>query len=182
MGIYGKKEAEILAENFNDYGDYMKEERYQAKSKLGKIFSFRTLKKVFRWLIVGLIIFIYVFFAYRIIESKMVFRHTDMVWTNEAYASYSALGDDFRIYTYDAESEFGIDYSKNGGSYDGRFSVYGMRYIPSVNELQFTVRYNSSTLDALREQYSLESVGAMPSTPSIVSAMARGCSKISFCM
>ena len=67
MGIYGKKEAEILAENFNDYGDYMKEERYQAKSKLGKIFSFRTLKKVFRWLIVGLIIFIYVFFAYRII-------------------------------------------------------------------------------------------------------------------
>ena len=162
MGIYGKKEAEILAENFNDYGDYMKEERYQAKSKIGKIFSFRTLKKVFRWLIVGLIIFIYVFFAYRIIESKMVFRHTDMVWTNEAYASYGALGDDFRIYTYDAESEFGIDYSKNGGSYDGRFSVYGMRYIPSVNELQFTVRYNSSTLDALREKYSLESVGAMP--------------------
>lgn len=162
MVINGKQEAEILAENFNDYGDYMKEERYQAKSKIGKIFSFRTLKKVFRWLIVGLIIFIYVFFTYRIIESKMVFRHTDMVWTNEAYASYSALGDDFRIYTYDAESEFGIDYSKKGGSYDGRFSVYGMRYIPSVNELQFTVRYNSSTLDALREQYSLENVGEMP--------------------
>lgn len=151
-----------MAENFNDYGDYMKEERYQAKSKLGKIFSLRTLKKLFRWLIVGLIIFIYVFFAYRIIESKMVFRHTDMIWTGKAYDSYVALGKDFRIYTYDAESEFGIDYSKNGGSYDGRFSVYGMRYIPSVNELQFTIRYNSSTLDALCEEYSLESVEEMP--------------------
>lgn len=151
-----------MSENFNDYGDYMKEQRYQSKSKLGKIFSFRTLKKVFHWLIVALIIFIYAFFMYRIIESKMVFRHTDMVWTDEAYASYNSLGEDFRVYTYDAESEFGIDSSKNNGRYDGRFSIYGMRYIPSVDELQFTIRYNSSTLDALCEEYGLERADEMP--------------------
>lgn len=151
-----------MSENYNDYGDYMKEERYKAKSKLGKIFSFRTLKKVFRLLIVALIIFIYVFFAYRIVESKMVSRHMDMIWTAEAVSAREALGENFVIYSYDAESEFGIDYSKEGGRSDGRFSVYGMKYIPGADELQFTVRYNSSTLDALCSQYGIENVSEMP--------------------
>ncbi len=151
-----------MAENYNDYGDYMKEERYAKKSKLGKIFSFRTLKKVFRWLIVALIIFIYAFFAYRIIESKMVSRHTDMIWTKDAFSAAESLGENFVVYSYDAESEFGVDYSKEGGRSDGRFSVYGMRYIPAVNELQFTIRYNSSTVDALCEQYDIENAGDMP--------------------
>lgn len=150
-----------MAENFNDYGDYSSELEYQSRSRFRKFFSFRTLGKLIKWLFYALILLVYIVLTVRLIENKAVKRHTDLLWTEADYTAYAEAPDDFPVYSYDVDYEFAYD-STSKESSDGKFSVYGLRYLPKTDELQFTVRFNKSTRKALMDDYGLESLEEMP--------------------
>lgn len=150
-----------MAENYNDYGDYSSELEYQSRSRFRKIFSFRTLGKIIKWLFYALILFVYVILTVRLIENKAVKRYTDLLWTEKDYYAYTEAPDDFPVYSYDVEYEFAYDSTAEKSS-DGKFSVYGLRYLPKTDELQFTVRFNKSTRKALMASYGLDALEEMP--------------------
>lgn len=133
-----------MAESFREWGDYGEEEQWQNKSTVKKIFSFRTLKLIVKAICVLLIAGIYAILAYRLITGLGVPKKaTSILWTDEATAAYEASNGALVIYTQEQDDTIGKD---------GRFSVYSVKLIPEIDEVQLTVRYNRSTVKALREQ------------------------------
>ena len=70
-------------------------------------------------------------------------KATGILWTDEARAAYGESGGSLVIYTQEQDDTMGKD---------GRFSVYSVKLIPEIDEVQLTVRYNRSTVKALKEQ------------------------------
>lgn len=135
-----------MAEDFNDFGSYrrqLEDEEFKSRSVIGKIFSFRALKFLIKWIGYSLIILVFALLLWRIFSSKLPKAASQLIWTEQAYSSYEELGKDLLIYTQDVGTVF---------DKDGKFSLYSLHYIPAVDEIQFTVRYNKSTLDKLAEE------------------------------
>jgi hypothetical protein len=139
-----------LAEDFNDFGSYRQElenEEFRSRSLIRKIFSFRALKFVLKWFGYLLIFAVFAILLWRIFSSKLPGAASDIIWTEDSFAAYEMLGDDLLIYTQDVGTVF---------DKDGKFSLYEFHYIPSAKEVQFTVRFNKSTIDKLAEELTEE--------------------------
>ena len=139
-----------MAEDFNDFGSYREElenEEFRNRPLIRKIFSFRALKFIFKWLGYLLIFAVFAILLWRIFSSKLPKAASQIIWTKNSYAAYQQLGDDLLIYTQDVGTVF---------DEDGKFSLYEFHYIPSANEVQFTVRFNKSTIDKLAEELTEE--------------------------
>jgi hypothetical protein len=119
------------------------DEEFASRSVIRKIFSFRALKfavKCFGYL---LLISIFVILFWRIFSSRLPKDASKILWTEDSYAAYEELGSDLLIYTQDV----GTVYDK-----EGKFSLYEFHYIPSAKEVQFTIRFNKSTIEALASE------------------------------
>lgn len=139
-----------MAEDFNDFGSYRQElenEEFKQRSLIRKIFSFRALKFALKWFGYLLVFAVFAVLLWRIFSSKLPTSASEIIWTENSYAAYEKLGDDLLIYTQDV----GTVYDK-----DGKFSLYEFHYIPSAKEVQFTVRFNKSTIDRLAEELTEE--------------------------
>lgn len=133
-----------MAESFREWGDYGEQEQWENKTPVQKIFSFRTFKRIIKAICIVLIVGIYAILAYRLITGLGVPKKaTAILWTDEATAAYEESGGALVIYTQEQDDAMGKD---------GRFSVYSVKLIPEIDEVQLTVRYNRSTVKALREQ------------------------------
>ena len=132
-----------MSENFNDYGDYSEELVYQSKSKLGKFFSFRTLKKILKLLALAIILLVYGLLFFRLCSGGPPKALSKMLWTEDTLAAYAALGNKMAVYSQEP-----IEHVAS----DGYFGVYEILYIPEANELQLTVRYNNSSVEKLRSE------------------------------
>ena len=133
-----------MAESFREWGDYGEEEQWKNKSTVKKIFSFRMFKLVIKVVCVAIIVAIYAILAYRLATGLNVPKKaTGIIWTEKARAAYETSGEGLKIYTEEQDDTIGKD---------GRFSVYGVKLIPEIDEVQLTVRYNRSTVKALVEQ------------------------------
>ena len=130
-----------MAENWNDYGDYGEEERYQNKSKLGKVFSFKTLKKIVKWFFLLLLFSLYAILLFRLFTNAPSAKMTALLRTKADVDYYTENG---KLTVFSQELDEFI--TKDGG-----FAVYDVRLIAETNEIQFTVRYNNSTTKSLRE-------------------------------
>lgn len=140
-----------MAEDFNDYGsyqEYLENEEFKSRPLIRKIFSWRAVKFAIRSLGVLIVVAVFAVLFWRIFSSKNPERAADMIWTSASYAAYEEYGNDLLIYSQDLNKVF---------SKDGKFSVYELRYIPSAKELQFTIRYNKSTVDTLANELSEDS-------------------------
>ena len=132
-----------MAEGFREWGDYGAEEEWKGRSPLKKAFSFRTLRRAVKIFCIILIVAIYGILMYRLITGLSVpSKAKTMLWTESARAAYDANGD-LVVYSQDPEATFGND---------GRFSIYQVKFIPETSELQFTVRFNRSTVTALKTE------------------------------
>ena len=67
---------------------------------------------------------------------------SNLVWTDAMIEEYQKYPEEFRV-------EYIKVYDERSFTEDGYFSVSKSRYIPSLSEWQFTVRYNHSTLEYL---------------------------------
>ena len=70
---------------------------------------------------------------------------SDLVWTREMIEEYNRAPEDFSV-------EYIKVYDDHFFTQDGYFAVSASRWIPSVQQWQFTVRYNKSTLEALGKE------------------------------
>lgn len=129
-----------MAENYNDYGDYSEELVYQSKSKIGKIFSWRTLKTIFKTLGILLILFVYAVLFFRLCSGNPPKKLSKLIWTEKMLAAYTESDGSMMIYSQEPVEHVADD---------GYFGIYDIRYIPMTHELQLTVRYNNSTKDKL---------------------------------
>jgi hypothetical protein len=135
--------GDSLAENYNDYGDYSEELVYQSKSKLGKFFSWRTLKTILKTIGVLLILFVYGILFFRLCSGKPPKNLSKLIWTEQMLAAYTESGGSMTIYSQEPAEHV---------AQDGYFGIYDIRYIPATNELQLTVRYNNSSRDKLYDE------------------------------
>ena len=139
-----------MAEDFNDYGSYRKyleDEEFKSRPLIRKIFSFRALKFAIKWFGYLLIISVFAILFWRMFSSRNPKQTSELIWTKNSYAAYETLGNDLLIYTQDVGKTF---------DKDGKFSIYELRYIPATDELQFTIRYNKSTIGQLADHLTKE--------------------------
>ncbi len=131
-----------MAETWEDFGELAKEERYQAKSKLGKIFSFRTLKKLLKLLMYILVLVVYGLLFFRLCTGKPPKELSEILWTESVYNAYAENGEKFLVYEQEPIESM---------AKDGYFAISDIRYIPSAKSFQLTVRYNNSSIEALEK-------------------------------
>ncbi len=139
-----------MAEDFNDWGSYRRElenEEFAQRPLIRKIFSFRAFKMALKGFGYFLIFMVFAILFWRIISSKLPAAASKLLWTENSYAAYEEKGNDLLIYTQDVGKVF---------DKDGKFSLYEFHYIPAANEVQFTIRYNKSTVDKLAEELTEE--------------------------
>ena len=135
-----------MAEDFNDYGSYRKyleDEEFKSRSLIRKIFSFRSFTLAIKSFGYFLVISIFAILFWRMFSSQTPKQATEFIWTEKSYAAYETLGEDLLIYTQDVGKTF---------DKDGKFSIYELCYIPASKELQFTIRYNKSTIGQLANE------------------------------
>lgn len=136
----------FVAEDYNDYGSYRKyleDEEFKSRPLIRKIFSWRGFKFAVKWLAYLAVIGVFVLLFWRIFSSKNPQRTSELIWTQNSYAAYEEYGSDLLMYTQELKKVF---------EEDGKFSIYELRYIPASSEIQFTIRYNKSTLTTLAEE------------------------------
>ncbi len=131
-----------MAETWEDFGELAKEERYQRKSTLGKIFSGRTLLKVLKYLMYALVLLVYGLLFFRLCTGKPPAELSALLWTESVHNAHAAEGDGLIIYEQEPIESI---------AKDGYFSVSDIRYIPSAKTFQLTVRYNNSSIEALSD-------------------------------
>lgn len=139
-----------MAEDFNDWGSYRREqenEEFAKRPLIRKIFSFRSFKLALKCFGYFLIFMVFAILFWRIISSKLPSAASKLLWTENSYAAYEEKGTDLLIYTQDVGKVF---------DKDGKFSLYELHYIPAANEIQFTIRYNKSTVDTLASELTEE--------------------------
>ena len=135
-----------MAENWEDYGKVGEDERYEKSSVLGKIFSFRTLKKLLKWLGIALLVSLYAVLFGRIFTSGPSEKMTRMLFSSADIEAYEKQG---RLSVFSQEVD-------NFISADGGFAVYAVRLVGETDEIQLTVRYNKSTVEELRKKVAEE--------------------------
>lgn len=142
-----------MSESFREWGDYGAEEEWQSRPLIKKIFSFRTFKKSLKYFLIVIALCIYGLLAYRLITGLNVPKaQLKLLWTDNIKEEYRQNGT-LTVYEQDPEQAF---------EEDGCFSVYSVKYIPSVSQLQLTVRYNKSTVKYLQEFYPDETLDESP--------------------
>lgn len=135
-----------MSEDFSDYGNYRKyieDEEFKKRPLIKKIFSLRGLKIFFKILGYTLLISLFVILFARMCTSRPSEESLKMIWTEKSYGAYVESGGNLRVYTQNIGRPL---------DEDGKFAVYDFRYIPDTNEVQFTIRYNRSTVEKLAEE------------------------------
>jgi hypothetical protein len=106
--------------------------------------------KILKYTIFGLIIFFFGFMTLRVLTSGDTKIAKSFLWTEKAKNSYLKAPDKFMVYSIDVP----IDYTD-----DGYFRASNVRYAESETDgfaqLQVTVRWNNSTIEYLKEDFSL---------------------------
>ena len=130
-----------MSENWNDYGNYAEEEIYRNKSFWGKLFSFRTLKTILKWLFYLIVIALFATIFFRMGTNKPEKNMTSLLCTPQIEKALS----DGKVTVFSHPLD---DYMPRGGEY----AIFDVKIIAETEEVQFTVRYNNSTVKKLREQ------------------------------
>lgn len=106
-----------------------------------------TVGKLLKWLLIALILFVYGLFMLRICSQGEPESMKRFYWTQSSIGLYSSASDTFSVAVSTPDKNIDDD---------GLFSVSSVYYMPQTGEIQFTVRYNNSTVKGIREDYSLD--------------------------
>ncbi len=124
------------------YGDYNEIEDSPKKSGLGLVF--KIIIFVLCFAIIGF--FIFRLFAFNYYPKEI----TNIYFTDELTEHYNKTGGDIGALTQELldSSSYGYDDSK-----DGNFFATAFIYIPATEELQITIRYNTSLMKKIEEDH-----------------------------
>jgi len=116
---------------------------FSIKEKLLTSLKKLTFSKIIKFIFVLLIIAVYTLLLGRMFLARYTGSMAKYAWTNNAIKTYEQTTD-FTLMTQNLSKT--IDDN-------GYFSISNYVYIPEINEVQFTVRYNNSTVDTLENFY-----------------------------
>lgn len=131
-----------MAETWEDYGNVTEEEIFQRKSLLGKIFSWRSIKKVLKYIMYVLVLIVYGLLFFRLCTGKPPKELSEILWTSSVHNAYAQSGETLAVYTQEPVESI---------ANDGYFSISDIHYIPAAGSFQLTVRYNNSSIEALEK-------------------------------
>ncbi|MBE6565207.1 MAG: hypothetical protein E7655_08050 [Ruminococcaceae bacterium] len=105
---------------------------------------------------------VYALLFWRMMTARVPAEVKRYLWTEEALALYQTSPDDFAVYKHGNGTRIVDDCGitmENGSRamVDGSFTLEEVLYAESAKEIQFTVRYNNSTVKYLTEAYRLAS-------------------------
>ena len=107
-------------------------------SKAGKV-----AKITFKVVILGISLFIYSFFIFRLCSTQDAPKSvSSIIWNETTRAAYQVNPEEFQILSQEP-STFITD--------NGRFWISDVVYLPQAKQLQLTIKYNDSTLKYLKE-------------------------------
>lgn len=116
-----------------------------------KISPFTVIKLVFKTLIVALVLSVISILLWRIYDSYAIPKNlTELCVTDEVAEAYKQNDGELTLVTQGQNST-----TRTPSNY-GYFTVSQAVFIPEANQLQLLVRYNDSTLKALKKDYSLD--------------------------
>lgn len=106
--------------------------------------------KILKYSFFAVILFIIGFMTLRIFTSGDTKTAKSFMWTERTVNSYREAPDKFKVYVIDVPREY---------TEDGKFRISNVRYAESdentAAQLQFTVRWNNSTIEYLKEDFDL---------------------------
>ncbi|MCL2517568.1 MAG: hypothetical protein FWF15_03295 [Oscillospiraceae bacterium] len=114
-----------------------------------------TIGKILKYSVYGLIIFVYLFFMVRICTMGDPKSMEEFVWNESGVSAYNSNSDNFIINVVNEKS---MNYQYITG--DGKFAVSNIHTAKladaNAGQIQFTIRYNNSTIKTLKADYNLE--------------------------
>ncbi len=139
-------------DNYNDI-DY---EEFRQK-KRGPVF------KTIKWItlcVVGILGILLIMRIY--LNNNVPGEASEILWDEEGYAAYTADPDGFRLVSHPLDSyvikDTGEQVVRNNMTADAYFSFSDVCYSDTVDQVQFTLRYNVSTLDHVKKDLGLDSL------------------------
>lgn len=131
--------------DFERYGDYNEVDESPKKSKVGLVLKIFILTLCFG--VVGFLIFRVITFNYYPAEAKRIY------FTEELTALYNEKDGDIGALTQDLlnSRSFGYDDANEGNFFCKHFI-----YIPETEELQITLKYNTSLMESIKDNYGIE--------------------------
>ncbi len=116
--------------------------------------AFQIIKKILKYAVYACILFIFLFFFWRIYVSRHDPKGSNQVmWDNEAAEAYRQNPGQFQIFCQKTPDSI---------SGNGYFMTSRILYLPSVNQLQVTVKFNQSTLRYFLDYYKMVPVDKEP--------------------
>ena len=112
--------------------------------ELKHILKHLSIKKIIKYLFILLIIAVYALILGRILLSKPTGVMKSYVYTQTSVEQINASPDNLELLTQQITKK--IDDN-------GYYHISDFVYVPRIGELQFTLRYNNSTVDALKTFY-----------------------------
>lgn len=103
-----------------------------------------VIKKALKWGFVAFAALFIGILVLRLILSNPPSSMKKAVWNERAFNAYNASEGEFEILKIPTSDSF---------STDGFHTVYEIAYIPSINQLQFTVRHNDRALNYIESDY-----------------------------
>ena len=147
------KKQQYDSESWDEYGDYVEREEFKNASLARKIFSWHSFKFVIKVLVHLVIIGIIGLLLFRLFTNAPTSKMNALLRTEEDVQAYSETGGNLTVLKQQ------LSYYNDSS---GRFTLYEVRYIVETEELQFTIRYNNSTTEALRKLYPDDTISDTP--------------------
>lgn len=116
-------------------------------------------KKVLGYTVIALALAFIALLIVRMITSKPPKGMTELIWTDEAFEAFTAAKESgsklavLQISSSDSFDKGDGDENKSDDMASAMTSIYATYYIPSVNEIQFTVRFNDRLVNYLEKDY-----------------------------
>jgi hypothetical protein len=116
-------------------------------------------KKVLGYTVIALALAFIAFLIVRMIISKPPKGITELVWTDKAFEAYTSAKESgsklavLQISSSDSFDKGDGDENKSDDMASAMTSIYATYYIPAVNEIQFTVRFNDRLVNYLEKDY-----------------------------
>ncbi len=132
--------------NYDDYVDENEENEYDAvrgkKITVGKV-----LKYFFKYIFITIGVLVCGLLFFRIFLTGEPDLSKEYIWNKNAVLAYKANPKEYKVYRVVHPDNI---------SRDGNFLVSSVYFVPSDDQIQFTVRYNDSSLDDLVKEYKLK--------------------------
>ncbi len=134
-------------DNYDDYTDPEEENGYDAIYGTKKITPWKIIKKAVKYFFILIGVTVFVSLLLRIFIAGDTNFSKAFLWTERSITAYNENPESFDVYYYKRPDNISLD---------GKFSASSVYFIPSISQIQLTVRYNNSTIDKLIKDYNLE--------------------------